>query len=93
MDVRIKNTIKPLTDKVFNDIVSDGNGWGPDAYWSLFNYVSNGSNENFEIGTDDIFIIYGNKVKKVPVKFSDLYILIIECKVEERNLKLKKLGI
>lgn len=97
MDVRIKNTIKPLTNEVFNEVMICGNNWGPDAYWCLFEYASGGDHDNYSIGSDEIFIIYNSKSKQVPVGFSDIYILLNDCKTEERieqrNLKLSQLGI
>ena len=94
MNVRIKNTIKPLTDEVFNEVMLCGNNCGLDAYWCLFEYASGGDHDNYSIGNDDVFLIYNkSKSKKIPVKFSDLYILINDCKREERDFKLNQLGI
>ena len=98
MNVKLKNNIRPLTDEIINEVVAYGNGWGPDAYWCLFEYASGGDHDNYDIGNDDVFLIYSkSKSRKIPVKFSDLYILINDCRreerIEQRNSKLDQLGI
>ena len=86
MNIIHKDISKPLTDEIISQIISNGENFRLDGYWTIIKYMELKDEELF----DKIIIEYGVDKIRIPIEFYKLKALLISIKRAE---KLRLLGL